>query len=574
MSKRKGLLAVIGILVLLLGLSGAMMQCAPAAEEEVTPPSEEEVTPPPEEEVTPPPEEGEIKYGGRLNIGFTAELNSLVLDCATRYTNWGCLFHFSVYDAFNRLNLPPDYYKFNPGIVQSYEVSDDRLTWTLHLVENAKWHDGAPLTAEDVKFTCDHLVSLPDWADIDVCFDHVDVIDDYTVRVVNTRPITTIHPPIWWWDSIVPKHILEPYKEDIHQYPNKEAIGSGPFKLKEYKPGEYMWLVANEDYWGERPYVDEVVFRLYGNLETMLMALQRGEIDVLGDTSLPPSALEDFEANPDIAVEMVAGLSQEWLTFNLHKDAPFQDKNVRHAILYAIDRDRIADMVYEGYADKYDSWVYAEDPMHHPNLPQYDYDTDKANEILDEAGYIDTDGDGIRNDPATGKNLAFELLSPAETSSVKTCTLIKEMLPAIGVDVDLMTADWDAFLSNIYNPPADGYELALSGEAPSPAPYGDWVWLMATGWESGGYWWNPSYWDNPRFNELTALLGTATSMEQRKEYIYEMQELMAEDLPYAFLVRPEFISAYRTDKLEGWVSQIGGPVSWFNPWSIMKVHLK
>ena len=80
--------------------------------------------------------------------------------------------------------------------------------------------------------------------------------------------------------------------------------------------------------------------------------------------------------------------------------------------------------------------------------------------------------------------------------------------------------------------------------------------------------------EKTKSDKVTALLGTASSMEQRQEYIYEMQELMAEDLPYAFLVRPEFISAYRTDKFEGWISQIGGPVSWFNPWSIMKVHLK
>jgi len=92
-----------------------------------------------------------------------------------------------------------------------------------------------------------------------------------------------------------------------------------------------MWLVTNEDYWAERPYVDEVVFRLYGNLEIMLMASQRGEIDVLGDMSIPSSALEDVEANPDIKVEIVPGLSQVWLSFNLHKDTPLQAKNVRHA---------------------------------------------------------------------------------------------------------------------------------------------------------------------------------------------------------------------------------------------------
>jgi len=568
MNRRKSLLALIGIVILLLGLAAPMMQCAPAAEEEVTPPPEEE-------EVAPPAEEGEIRYGGRLNIGFMGEINSLNSDPGTRYSTWGCLFHFLVYSNFACINHGPDYYKFCPDMVQSYEVSEDRLTWTLHLAENAMWHDGVPVTAEDVKFTCDYMISTPGWADIDVCFDHVDVIDDHTVKIVNTRPITTTHSPIWWWDHIIPKHIYEPYKDDVQQYPNEEAIGSGPLKLKEYKSGEYMWLVANEDYWGERPYVDEVVFRKYGTLENMLMALERGEIDALGDTSLPFALVEDFESKPDIEVEVAPGIAFYDLSFNLHKDTSLRDKSVRKAIAYGIDRDRLIDMVFMGYGVINDSWVYAEDPMHNPNLPQYDYDPDKANEILDGADYMDTDGDGIRNDPATGKNLAFELLCSADdTNAVKTVTLIKEMLPDIGINVDIMTMDYDAYASTIYDPPSDGYEIGIFGADPSPSPYGDWVWLEAIGWDSGGEWWNPSYWDNPRFNELVPLMLAAGSMEERKAYLYEMQELMSEELPYVFMLRPEHIAVYRTDKLEGWVNQTGGPVSWFNPWSIKKVHLK
>ena len=505
-------------------------------------------------------------------------LPSLAQDAGVMWTNWGCLWDFLVYDNWTHYNLPPDYYKFNPKFVQNYETSEDGLTWTLHLAEGATWHDGVPVTAEDVKFTCEIIGSTPGWAAVDYCVDHVEIIDDYTVKVVNTRVLTTVNPPGWWaWNPILPKHVFEPYKDNIESCPNEESIGSGPFKLKEFRTEEYMWLEAYEDYWGGRPYVDEVIFRLYGTLETMLMALQRGEIDVLGDTGIPPALVEDFEANPDMKVEVVPGLTVYELTFNLHKDTPLQDKDVRHAIAYGIDRQRIIDMVYMGYAVKYDSWVYAEDPMHHPDLPQYDYDPDKANEILDGAGYIDSDEDGIRNDPSTGDNLAFDLLcSAADTDMVKAATLIKEMLPDIGVNVDIATMDADAFLSTIFNPPADGYEMGLRGEDPSPAPYGDWMWLEAKGWGAlgDGSWWNPSYYDNPRFNELTALLGTAQSMEERKEYMYEMQELMSEDLPCAFLVRPKFISVYRTDKFEGWENEIGGPVSWFNPWSILKVHLK
>jgi len=570
--RKRSLLTLIGAVVLLFGLSIPMMQCAPSGEE-VTPP-EEEITPP-EEEVT-PPGEGEIQYGGRLNIGFVRPLDSLTLTGSMMLTNWGCLVDMLIYDNLTHYNLPPDYFKFNPGLVQSYEVSEDGLTWTLHLVENARWHDGVPVTAEDVKFTCDYLLSTIGWHEPTMCWDHIDVIDDYTLKFVNTQVLATTNTPTWWtWDPIIPKHIFEPYKDDPESYANEEAIGCGPFKLKEFRPSEYMWLVANEDYWGGRPYVDEVVFRYYSSTDTMLMALRKGEIDVLGDVSVPPVALEDMRENPDIEVEQVPGISLYFLTFNLHKDTPLRDKNVRHAIAYGIDRDRIIDMVYLGYAEKYDGWVYEEDSMHNPNLPQYDYSLDKAKEILDGAGYVDSDGNGIRNDPATGEDLAFDLCCPSsEINMVKTCTLITEMLPDIGISVDFRTMDYDAWLAIVYNPPADGYEISLTWEEPGPAPYADWVWEEAMSWGAGGDWWNAAYYNNPHFDELSNSVGSAQSMEERRGCMYEMQEIMAEDLPYAFIARPKWLSAYRTDKFEGWVNEIGGPVSWLNPWSILRVHLK
>jgi len=549
MKKKKSLLALIGTATLVLALSFSVMQCAPAEE---------------------------IQYGGRLNIGMTDPLTSLAQTGTIEHHGWGALFNLIVYDNLEHFNLPPDYYKFNPRLVQSYETSEDGKTWTLHLVKNARWHDGEPVTAEDVKFTCEYLISTPGWADVDVCFDHIEIIDDYTLKIVNTRALTRTNAPGWWcWDPIIPKHIFEPYKDDVGSYPNKEAIGSGPFKLKEFKSGQYMWLVANKDYWGGRPYLDEVVFRYYGSMDTLLMALKSGEIDV-ELPFLPASSISDLEANPDINVEPVPGLTLYWLSFNLHKDTPLQDKNVRKAIQYGVNRDRIVDMVYMGHAKKYDSWVYEEDPMHNPNLPQYDYNPDKANKILDEAGYIDTDGDGIREDPATGKDLAFELLTYSDVSVVKMAKLIKEDLPEIGISVNIATLDYDTFADTIYYPTEDKYEIAISREDPSPSPYGDWIWLEAKGWGAlgDGTEWNSSYWDNPRFNELTNLVTTAKSMEERREYEYEMQELMAEELPYAFLVRPQFISVWRTDKFEGWKNEVGGPVSWMNPWSILSVHLK
>jgi len=577
MSKRKHLLAVVGTVILLLSLAVPIMQCAPAAEEEVTPPAEEEVTPPAEEEVTPPAEE--IKYGGRLVVGFTTPESSLTMDNKLLWTNWGCLYLMLVYDnlaRYNRLDTSMDTYSYWPGLAKSYEVSEDGTTWTLHLVEGATWHDGVPVTAEDVAFTFEYLYQTPGWGGHTKVWDEIEVIDDYTIKVVHDIELSTVTPPGWWmWDPIIPKHIFEPYKDDILSFPNEESIGSGAFKLKEFEPDQYMWMEVNEDYWGERPYVDEVVFKNYGNMETALMAFEKGEVDTFGSCMLSAFNVEDLQDDPDINVEMVPGLGVTYLAFNLHPDGPLQDKNVRHAIAYGIDRDRLIDMAWRGYADRVDAWIYPESSMHKPDLPQYDYDPDKANEILDGAGYLDTDGDGIRNDPTTGENLVFGLAtSAAYVVDVKVCTLIDEMLPAIGIQTNFQAMDADTFLDFLYNPMSDELDLMVYGEDPSPDPWSDWVWQEQVGWGSGGDWWNYSYYDNPRFNQLWVDNSAAKTVEEKKAILYELQDILAEDMPLFYLARSQCISTYRVDKFEGWVNEIGGPVSWLNDWSIRKVHLK
>jgi len=430
MRKKKNLLALIGTLILLLSLSVPLMQCAPAGEEEVAPPTEE------------------TEYGGRLNIGFTRPIDILTPDVKLMWSEWGCLYTILVYDNLAHYGVQPDTYTFWPKLVKSYEVSEDGTTWTMHLVENATWHDGVPFTAEDVAFTFEYLFGkTPGWGGPLTTFEDIDVIDDYTIKVVHGIELSTAHIPGWWlWNPIIPKHIFEPYKDDILSFENEEAIGTGALKLKENKFEQYQWMVANEDYFGERPYVDEVIFRAYGNLESLLMALESGEVDVFGDVSVPPLALEDIQANPDIKVETMPGVRLNYLNFNLHTDGPLQNKLVRQAILYGIDCDRLVDMAYGGYAERYDGFIYTESPMHNPDLPQYDYNPDKANEILDGAGYMDTDGDGIRNNPTTGENLVFDLIAAAgESAHVKMCIMIEEMLPEIGIHVDFNSLDFNAF---------------------------------------------------------------------------------------------------------------------------------
>jgi len=564
MSKRKGLLAVIGILVLVLGLSGAMMQCAPAAEEEVTPPPEEEVTPPPEEEVTPPAEE--IEYGGRLNVGWVpgSMLENLQVGCDWQYTSMGCMFWQLVYDQPWIMGPAPDYEAL-PMLATSWET-EDRQTWTFHIREDATFHDGVPVTAEDIAFTIKYLpIACPAWATAGSICESIEVIDDYTVQFTLQIPIGGAWPAVYW-TPVMPKHIFEPYKDNMSAYPNDVPIGSGPFKVKEFKPAEYIWFEANEDYWGERPYVDEVLWKTYGSLDALYIAMRHGDIDIIGYDACPIQGAEDFEAFGFEIIEST-GITLSWLSFNLHKDGPIQDLDVRKAIMHAMDKDRIIDMIYLGHATKADSWIYPEMPGYNENLPQYDYDVDKAKAILDQGGYIDSDGDGIRNDPVTGKNMEFDLIvSSATPGGVKGATLTKEMLREVDIATNVQVLDNATYMSYLYTPQSDMYDIGFTGE--QPGPYADWVWEFARG--GGG--WNTAYYNNPQFDETLDKMLSESDLEKRYEYLRDLQMMIAEDLPYGFTYRGIILNPV-SDKFEGYVNMMGLS-NWINPWSYYKVHLK
>jgi len=512
----------------------------------------------------------EKPYGGRLRVGLpTGEfIENLRCSSDWQYIEMGCVLWPLIYDQLWIMGPAPDYEALS-RLATSWE-SKDGQTWTFHFRKDATFHDGVPVTAEDVAFTLKYLPKAsPAWAYPDVDCVSISVIDDYTVEFTLRKKHGGSYPPAYWF-PILPKHIWEPYKDDMLSFSNDKAIGSGPFKLKEFKPGQYIWLEANKDYWGGRPYLDEVVFKSYGSDDALYMALKSGKIDMIGYDGCSPLVVDDFKKAKDIKIIDSPGIALYWLSFNLYKDTPLQDLNVRKAIMYGINRDKIIDVVYRRYAQKIDSFVYPELPEHNPNLPQYNYEVDLANEILDEGGYIDTDNDGIRNDPETGENLTFEICVPsAWTREIKTVRLIKEQLEDIGVSIIVKVLDEGTYFEFIYAPKEEKYEIALAEE--EPGPHADWIWEFARSYEAGGEGWNTAYYNNPEFDRI---LDKMISETKRKKDLYRMQKILAEDLPYGFLIRPDIIDPVRTDKLEGYVATMGGVSTWINPWTYFKVHLK
>jgi len=565
MRKRKSLLTLIGALVLLLSLSIPIMQCAPAAEEEVAPP--------PEEEVTPPPEEEEVLYGGRLNVGWITEqaLESLRIGPAWELGDMGTIFWQLLYDQLWMVGPAPDY-EIVPRLATSWETEDNK-TWTFHLRENATFHDGVPVTAEDVAFSVEYIPkAMPVWDTPDTDWESFSIIDDHTLEFTLGTTFGGAYPPVSWM-PIFPKHIWEPYKDYMPSFPNDEAIGSGPFKLREFKPGESMWFEANEDYWGGRPYVDEVVWRTYGSDDALYMALKRGEVDMIGYYGCSPLVVNDLEKAENIEVIDSLGMCIWSMSFNLHRDTPIQDLNVRKAIMYGIDRDKIIAMVYLGYGEKVDSNIYPELPEHNPNLPRYDYNLAEASKILDEGGYVDSDNDGIRNDPSTRENLALVMIVPSGwVDIVKAATLIKEQLRDVGIDIVIKTMDIDTFYDLSYVPEDDLFDITW--EEFDAGPNYDWIWDYYASYEAGGEGWNASYYNNPEFDALVDTMRAELDAEKRMENIYELQMMLAEDMPKGNMFRVDVIDPVRTDEFEGYTQMMGGISSWINPWTYYNVHLR
>jgi ABC-type transport system substrate-binding protein len=372
----------------------------------------------------------------RFNVGAQSLMPNLNMNPeALMYNNSGCIYLMMVYETLEyypkvdeeSLALNPNAaYDFIPKLATDFTVTYEpdgtggqNQVWTIELQEGVKWHDygtsGKNLTADDVVYSLKHVLNKwdytkpIDWDAVEadtgsekIWPEHVlvEADGDYTVKLtyIDGWHQPEDYAPTWWlWDPIVPKHVFGPAGNGTYEGWNEDplswdgnSIGTGPFKVKEFAPDEYLLLERFVDYWGDLPGAKEVLYKYYGVIASMWMALEAGEIDTVDIEPLPHEKIDSYKANPDIEVEFVPGLTIEYLAFNLHPDMgyePLQDQVLRQAIAYAIDKQSIVDMVLGGYGEIPDGFIYRESGMHNPDLPQYEFNTTTARDMLLAAGY-------------------------------------------------------------------------------------------------------------------------------------------------------------------------------------------
>jgi peptide/nickel transport system substrate-binding protein len=449
-----------------------------------------------------------------------------------------------------------------PELAESWKASPDNTVWTFKLRQGVKWQDGEPFTAADVVFTYNYIMDnkLSAFLNYTYNIDSVKAIDDYTVQMTCKKPKSNM---LRLWVPIVPAHIWSkvPGKTAGTSYRNKPPIiGTGPFQVVEIKKGRYVKLEANKDYWGGAPKIDQVFFNMYQNADTMAMDLKSGTIDVA--TGVPRAQFTTLQSQPGITAIAATFKGNDYINCNCY-DSPdslgnpvLKDWHFRNALAYAVDRDKIVSLAYGGYATPGSSMIAAPLPYHwEPPADQKQvFDLEKAKHLLDAAGYKDTDGNGVRNDPGSGKDVTLRLWTDAASESGgRSVRLIAGWFNQIGLKTKVAMVDFGVLLDALYNYTggtyAPDFDLMVWGISQYVDPDPALSWLTTSQIEG----WNDACWSNAKYDTLYEKQAVATDPATRKGIVFKMEEIFYREAAQIELAYPRVLQAYRSDKWDGWV---------------------
>lgn len=454
------------------------------------------------------------------------------------------------------------------GLAQDWSVADDNLTWTFRIKEGIKWHNGEDLKAEQVAWAINAVMADPDgWAALSGYvggFSEVTAPDDTTVTIVTEYPIANMEYRVSFLYGVYPPD-FEGFAtpEDLQNFTNFEAIGTGMFKVNTFdKDTGVLILDANKDYFDGAPKIDQIIFQTFDNSDAMIQALKVGEIDLVNE--VPASAfvtVQGFEGVTTIGVD--SRYFNELIINSVDPNndpAPtgnpaLEDPVVRQAIAHAINKQDIVDIVLQGLATPGDSIVpptLGGGFWYSPNITDVAFSIEEANNLLEEAGYM-KGGDGVR---AKGDlRLEFRLQFPADNSVYpRIADMMANWFNEAGMKANPEAVDSDSLIAA--TTPAGDYDLVIWGWGPDPDP--DFILSVMTtdqfvdgGWSDSGY-------HNPEYDQLYLDQQMAVDKAERQAIIHKMQEMVFNDRPYIVIYYEKLLQAYRSDRFTGFIeSPIG-----------------
>lgn len=448
-----------------------------------------------------------------------------------------------------------------PELAKAYEISDDNLSITFKLNDNIKWNDGKTLTADDVAFTftsladkgytgskygyVEKLKGAKDYHEGNIDkIEGIEVIDKNTIKFTFAQPYS---PGLTNLGSIgiIPKHIWG--EVPIAQWKDKKdlltkPVGTGPYKVVSFTEGQDVQLKRNDNYFDGDVKTEKFILKVT-NEDTATGELLNGTVDVIDASNLKNKDIKELESEGMDVTSYDSNLVQ-YMGFNL-RDKKFQDKNLRQAFMYALDRNAMVDKLLEGNGQVVDtpmlpsSWSYPDKST----LNNYKYNKDKAKELLKQAGYEDRDNNGIVEDK-DGKELVVKLTYPTGNKlREQTAPIIQANLKDIGVKMELENMEFTALMDKVVA--NHDFELYLMGNNlsldPDPKPY--WHSTSASD-EKGNSAWNISSFKNEKADQLIEQGISVSDQKQRKEIYSQFGKLLNDEVPWAYLYSQNIRKAY------------------------------
>ncbi|MEO9575540.1 MAG: ABC transporter substrate-binding protein [Tateyamaria sp.] len=407
-----------------------------------------------------------------------------------------------------------------PGLAESWEISDDGLTYTFSLREGVTFHDGTTMDAEDVKFTLDRILdeeSANAQKALYAAISGVEVVDPSTVRVTLSEPNGNMLFNLAWGDAVIvaPESI-----ENIKQQP----IGTGPFKFDSWTQGDSIEISQYGDYWGEQPALTEATFKFISDPTAAFAAMMAEDVDVF--TGFPaPENLPQFDADPRFQV-LIGSTEGETILSTNNKQAPFDDVRVRQAVAHAIDRQAIIDGAMFGYGTPIGTHFAPHNPAYVDLIGESAFDPDKARALLAEAGMPD------------GFETTLHL--PPPSYARRGGEIIAAQLAEVGITAEIINVEWAQWLETVFRGKNFGLTIVSHTE---PMDIGIYA--------------NPDYYfqyDNPAFQELMSTLNATTDPEARNSLMAEAQQIIAGDAVNGYLFQLAQLSVAKADVQGLWTN--------------------
>ncbi len=427
-------------------------------------------------------------------------------------------------------------YELQPALATEWSTSEDGMTWTFKLRPDVKWHDGEAFTSEDVKYTYE-LVLDPATKSIRrqnfMIIEEIDASDPLTVVFHLNEP----HGP--FLDKMTQIPIMAEHHTPsvgLDSY-NMNPLGTGPFVFKEWVPDDHVTLEANPNYWGGKPAINTLVFKPIPEPAVRAMALSKGEIDYA--SGLTAEDFANLEKSDKVEAFSIPQLRFAYLGQN-NRYWLFQDKKVRQAMAYAVDKQTIIDDVLKGAArPAVGSYAAINEAWHNPNVKAFDHNPDLAKQLLAEAGWTPgTDGVLVNNQ---GQRFSFSVLIASGNQQMNNqAVLLQRWFSEVGIEMKLEFMDTAVMYDRL---DARDYEAMMlsMGVSPEPDQYNSW---HSSAIDNG---FNDWCYSNARVDELLEQGRRESDPAARKVIYDEVQEIMAEDVAAIWLYHPNTLSALSTE---------------------------